>query len=456
MTIFSYCFLSCVIFSSDGSGSATHARRIDDYLAKIYSEESIVANPVVEDLSFLRRANLDLVGRIPTLEEIEAYKANPDREKLVDRLIDSDEFDQFTSEAWTTWLIGYSNAFQTDRETFRIWLSDQLKNDSSFKTIVSQILTAEGSTAINGPTNFLARHFEQPTTAVCRSFLGVRLECAQCHDHPFDQWTQNDYEAMKSFFQPLLRRNENGVAAIFDDNRRRSEGPKPVFLTGSKPRTQRYRQELALYLTNCKPFARNFANRVWYYLMGRGIVDPPDDFNQENQPVDRDLLELLTQIARDSDFDIKEMFRIVCKTQAYQRAVANAENSQSSIRLFAAKTIKPVLPVQYLNSLLVGLERDLPFSERRQLLRRLINLQDLNEDYQRLWEYRESIQQLMNKITFEFQGSIKDNQKTNTSNMFLRLLTRQPTVKELKFCEGQKAADIMFALALSNEFFFNH
>ena len=435
--------------------SAGRARAIDARLAQQYQSLGIEPAGKTEDSVFVRRLYLDLAGRIPSLEEANSFSENPDRAQLIDQLLQSQEFSKFISEAWTTWLVGYTNAFQTDRETFRVWLEDQIHRDVSFKEIVNKILSAEGSTAINGSTNFMARHFQDPVPAVCRSFLGVRIECAQCHDHPFDRWTQDDYVQLKRFFEPMDRREENGVVTISDRLGREAMSERPRFLTGAVPRTGRYRQELALYLTNCKPFARNFANRSWYFLLGQGIVDPPDDFNQENQAADKELLEQIAGFARESDFDIREMFRTICLTDAYQRQTVQ-ENSKQGLDLFAARKIKPLLPVQYLDSLSVALDRDADEVFRRTLIRSMVNVRDLNEDYQRLWDYRESVQQLMRNMTFQFRGQVGKLKDVTATDLFQRFLNRDPTSEEIEFCENAPLEDVMFALALGNEFCFNH
>ena len=236
-------------------------------------------------------------------------------------------------------------------------------------------------------------------------------------------------------------------------NNQFNEGPR--FLTGAVPRTGRFRQELALYLTNCKPFARNFANRCWYFLLGKGIVDPPDDFNQENPAADKQLLENLAQFARDTDFSIRQMFRAICLTQAYQRQTASSANEQA-LKLFAARTVKPLLPVQYIDSLFIAVGRETDQVLRRKLEQRLVNVRDLNEDYQRLWEYRESVQQLMRNMTFQFRSHSAALKHCNQTDLFERFLNRKMTDEERKICAQAKKEELMFALALGNEFCFNH
>ncbi len=454
MTIFNCFILSSVALFPGVEGTQNRSLEIDRFLKRVHQEQRVEPSSIVDDLVFLRRVSLDLIGRIPTLTEVKAFQANPDRDALVDALVDSPEFNAFISEAWTTWLIGYIDVYETDRETFRLWLWDQLENDVSFQAIVTNILTAEGSVAINGPTNFLARHFEDPLTAVCRSFLGVRLECAQCHDHPFDRWTQDDYQAMKRFFEPMQLRSNNGVVTISEDRRGTDESPR--FLTGSKPRTERYRQELALYLTNCRPFARNFANRCWYFLMGKGIVDPPDDFNHENQAMDAKLLEYLAQTAHETEFSMKTMFRIICKTAAYQRTVIDGREQDGSLRYFAARSVKPLLPMQFVNSVAIGLNQDHSKVQRQTMIRKIVGSGNLHEDFQRTWEYRESIQQMLNVMTIGMGHRNRVLPSLALDETYMRLLTRRPTQGERVLCREFTQSDVNFALILSNEFCFNH
>ncbi len=131
---------------------------IDSILARNYHANDIHPLETCQDSQFLRRASLDLIGRVPTLDEIRSFERNPDRHALVERLIESPQFDRFLSETWTAWLIGYSNGYETDREVFRIWLEEQIHNNTPFTAIVEQLITANGSVAIDGPSNYLVRH----------------------------------------------------------------------------------------------------------------------------------------------------------------------------------------------------------------------------------------------------------------------------------------------------------
>ncbi len=438
---------SILVAGGDGSKSIS---KIDGLLQDLHRRTRIQPSPTTSDLQFLRRVSLDLIGRIPTSDEIDAFQRNPNRAELVDSLLQSKRFDRFLSEVWTGWLLGYSNAFQTDRELFRSWLEDQIARGVSFRQIVASIIMATGSVAIDGPTNFLARHYQQPVVAVCRSFLGVRIECAQCHDHPFDRWTQQDYQQMARFFEPLRRGERSGAFTLYDRVPNTAGRRPPQFLTGATPKTGRYREELALYLTHCQPFARNYANRCWYHLLGQGIVDPPDDHNQENLPVDRALLDYLTQRSIELDFDIKPIFREICLTDAYQRV--SRSDAPQAIEVFAVRRIKPLLPEQFVDSLSVALNRPFDPPQRRQFILQLAGGPSaLDEDFQRTWDYRETVPMLLRKMNLEIQ----ERKVESLEDIYLRFLTRRPTPREVAICRKQAGGDVIFALAFGNEFYFN-
>lgn len=436
--------------------STSHAERIDAILQERFASENISPLPICDDLTFLRRASLDLRGRIPSEQEVHEFESDPDRAAAIDSMLDSEEFNRFLSESWTAWLLGYSNAFKTDREMFRIWLEREIGSGTSFKQLAHRMIVANGSVATNGPANFLARHRYDPAVTVSRSFLGVRLECAQCHDHPFDRWTQDDFLRMNRFFSTMRLNERNGTVFLSDENGNDQGENRPRFLTGSVPTTNRYREELALYVTNCKPFARTFANRAWYHLMGRGIVDPPDDHNQENPPSDSNLFQAVTEIAVAEDFKIKPLFRAICLSQAYQRESASRID-RKSIQLFAARQIKPLLPEQYVDSLLIATGQTPSPRQRREMIQRVIGRQNLDEDFQRTWDYRETVQQLMEKISVDIgrQTTAATRQRT-TGELYLQILTRRPTEREKEICRDRSKSDVAFALLFGNEFFFNH
>jgi hypothetical protein len=424
---------------------------VDEILTRAWAEQDIEPAAVCSDDEFLRRATLDLIGRIPTVDELHAFRAAPDRAAKIDELLASSDFSRFQSELWTSVLVGYSDQFQSSREVLRDWLEARLADRMPYDRLARSLISAEGDSAFNGPVNFLLRHPDEPVVKVSRVFLGVRLDCARCHDHPFDRWTQSDFESMSRFFSATNRRQisqgnirlENVIRNVGEDNR-------PRFLTGARPRTTRWRDEFALFATRSRPFARAFVNRVWYQLFGRGIVDPVDDFSQVNKPASRELLEYLADEAVRSRYDIRAMMRLICNSQAWQLSSLNPNGDSDREALFAVRTIRPLIPEQFVDSVGVALNRDLPSSERREFIESA-TADSLAEDFGSTWEYRETVQQLMSRLAGR-TGAVTGS----TQELFERILSRQPTSRERILCRDRPASDIVFALIHSSEFRFNH
>ncbi len=261
---------------------------IDSILATEHAQRSLEPAPLCSDEVFLRRVTLDLAGRIPTLEEIRDFQSHPSRSETIERLLNSDEFSSSWAETWTSMLVGYTPEFETGRRSLHSWLERSLRESIGYDQIAYRLISAKGQVALDGETAFLLRHREEPAVRVSRVFLGVRLDCARCHDHPFDRWTQRDFENVSKFFQGMEVRevaNENfELRDRTDSTKGVRDEELPKFFTSAVPRTALWRDEFALMVTSCKPFARTYANRIWYQLMGRGIVATPDDFNPENAP----------------------------------------------------------------------------------------------------------------------------------------------------------------------------
>lgn len=425
-------------------------RNIDEILAEHHAGQGIEPAPVCDDLTFFRRITLDLAGRIPNVDEIAAFERNPDRSEAIDQLIRRPDFARHWSDLWTAMLNGYSNAFKTDREALRIWLEKSFSENRPYDRIVSDLVTATGSALENGAVNFVARYPEEASVKVSRLFLGVRLDCARCHDHPFDRWNEQDFNRMARFFDSVERRQSgNGPVSIL--NRVAGEGSaKPAFLTGSEPRTSQWRDELALFMTHTNAFAKNFANRLWYQLLGRGIVHPPDDFNEKNLPTVPALLDALAERAREIDWDIRKLVFEICDSDAYRRS-SEFEGTlpKGALESFAVRPIKPLTPEQWYDSLATVFRNQLPMA-RAEFLRRTIGPR-LDEDFSETWIYRETVQQQMQQLALDFSAPAGD-----LETVYLKILGRRPAESDRAICEGHSLGDVSFALINSNEFFFNH
>jgi len=432
------------------SSASTQQPGIDAILAERWEEAGIKPAPLVDDAEFLRRVSLDLAGRIPSVRELEAFLKKPDRAAKIDELLASPEFPRFWGEVWTAWLNGYSAAFDSNREGLRFWLEKQLKAGAPWDRIASELVSASGVSNVDGPVNFILHNSVDPVIKVSRAFLGIRLDCAKCHDHPFDRWTQKDFEDMARFFAPLRREDLAGSSRV-SDSPERAGGAKPRFLTGSQPVTTRWREELGFFITESRPFGRAFANRLWYHFMGRGIVDPPDDFNQKNKPSVPKLMDFLAAEAATRSWNLKSMIRLICLSDAYRRSSAGAPRDPKAEAVFARRVLKPLMPEQVLDSLATALD-SAPLRERRAVYLRALLGRSFGEDFSLTWRHRETVQDLMAKLTLDLPAPAA----STTEDLYLRMLSRRPTAREREVLKGRAPAEIVFALAHSNEFYFGH
>lgn len=425
--------------------------QIDTHLGAAQRHAGVQPAPLCDDETFLRRVTLDLAGRIPTRAELTAFRRQPNRTAKIDQLLAGDEFPRFWSQVWTSALVGYATErFEASREPLRIWLEEQLRANTPYDKIARELIAAEGESAFDGPVNFLVRHREQPAVKVSRIFLGVRLDCARCHDHPFDRWTREDFDRFTRFFDGVEYREVSGRnIRVLEAPREASEEDRPRFLSGAKPRTSRWRDELALFVTTCKPFARNYANRVWYQLLGRGVVEPPDDFSA-NEPSSPELMKHLTELARETKFDTRAMIRAICNSQAYQRQSGRGEESFNSHSLFASFTPKPLTIEQQIHSLRIAFDLSPTALQIQENIRNAVE-ESLDADFSETWAYRDNVQDEMSRLVRELprlEGDFED--------WYERILSRSPTMRERKLCEGRPQSQVIFALTHSNEFRFNH
>jgi hypothetical protein len=403
----------------------------------------------VGDAEFLRRLSLDLIGRVPSVAELEAFQKKPDRAAKIDELLAGPDFPRFWSEVWTAWLNGYSASFDSNRDALRFWLEKEIRERTPWDRIATRLVAASGISNVDGSVNFILHNSVDPAIKVSRAFLGIRLDCAKCHDHPFDRWTQKDFEEMTRFFALLRTEQRPGSVRVFDSTDRPG-GKAPRFLTGSQPVTSRWREELGFFITESRPFARAFANRLWYHFMGRGIVDPPDDFNAKNKPSVPKLLDLLAAEASRREWDLRSMIRLICLSDAYRRSSAGFPRDAKAEALFARRVLKALTPEQVIDSLATALEAKELREKRGVFLRALLG-RSFGEDFSQTWRHRETVQDLMAKLTLDLKAP-----SATVEELYLRMLSRRPSARERDLCKGREPAEIVFALAHSNEFYFGH
>ena len=310
-------------------------------------ELRVIPSELCTDEQFVRRVTIDLIGRLPTPDEYHSFLADTNADKrslLVDRLLQREEFGELWAAQWGEWLRILSDT-NPERGTamkagwnYYQWLREQLVNDVPWNEIAHKLLTGNGSNFRNPPSNYYTMlpqgkvNPEKLSEDTAQIFLGLRTQCAQCHNHPFDRWTIDDYYGFTSFFTGVRRKHGSEAREYYTFVDIDAEPAK--HLVDGRPMPHRFlggnladvankdpRKVLADWMTTTdnKLFRRNLANRIWAHFFGRGIVHPVDDVRISNPPSNEPLLEELgRRLAEDYAFDPKKLVRDICTSRTYQ------------------------------------------------------------------------------------------------------------------------------------------
>ncbi|MBI1247787.1 DUF1549 domain-containing protein [bacterium] len=353
------------------------AARIDALIQQRLDTENVQAAPLASDGEFIRRAYLDLVGNIPTVAQTRAYLEDnaPDkRQRLIAQLLKSPAHPTHLANTWRTLILEPTDdPLQLRNEAgMQRWLRGKFAQNLRYDRLVEEFLTATQGN--NGPGYFYAAQQLKPELLAgetSRIFLGLQLECAQCHDHPFDRWKQHDFWGLAAFFAQLERPGDDNVGLarfdIVDRNQGEvtlpeSEEIVPPAFPGS---TANYaslggtrRQQLAIWVVSRdNPFMpRRAVNWAWAHMMGRGIVHPADDMSPQNAPSHPELLDELTEYFIHSGFDLRLLLETIAITDTYARSSQAVADSEAPAKLFARMAVKSLTPEQLYDAMLkVGL-----------------------------------------------------------------------------------------------------
>jgi hypothetical protein len=348
---------------------------IDRLISRELSKIGVKPAPRTTDEQFLRRVTVDLVGRLPTPAELDAFvkEKRPDkRAKVVDRLLASDDYARHWARYWREVFASRltDNLVRVFANHFERWLTEQLKADKSWAEITRDMLTASGEmkfaeTDKNGPAFFLlsrrgADAAVERAAEASRVFLGIQIQCAQCHDHPFDVWKRDQFHQLAAYFGKLRDRpifeNKRIVGASLvsppfgdyrlpdKDDPKKSTAVTPRFLDGQKPAgfrltDQDRRKSLADAITSRDNpwFAAAFVNRMWGELMGQAFVRPIDDLGPQKEVMMPPVLTRVAGAFRGSDYNIKDLLRAITTSEAYQRQIRPGESKDEHL-LFAASS----------------------------------------------------------------------------------------------------------------------
>jgi len=489
--------------------AAELAGLIDQQIEARLSKEGVPAAALADDAEFVRRIYLDLHGAVPSLEQVKRFLADPQpdkRARLIDSLLADARYGQYLADIWQGYLMSPLGDDPTKRsERFRDWLAGQF-NTRPWNEIATELIAGTGKMEDNPAVTYLIegrlpRAVPDLTDLTTRYFLGVRLNCAQCHDHPFVKWKQEEFWGMAAFFtqiQTPKRAKQVYEKGVVDDptltlaNLKDAGVPDgfiqraPTFLGGKElspaTGTTTNRAALAQWMTTPENhwFARATVNRTWWRLMGRGIVKPVDDMNEANEPSHPQLLELLARKFADSGFDLKFLTRAIVLSRAYQRTSQPGAAADQQATLFGRMSIKVLSAGQLYDSLetisgpavkVTGI--DVKQGARWEFTQFFGDSGDPDPT-----AYRRGIPHLLRQMNSgQFTGRSFDGLVTRlsspadrpvdeiVSDLFLTILSRRPTGDEIRKAKayvnetGSAAGglrELAWVLAMTSEFSLNH
>lgn len=353
---------------------------IDELVGAKLHKLRILPSEVCSDEEYLRRATVDITGKLPTEEEYQEFIADTSddkRAKLVDRLLERKEFSEIWAMRWAELLMIKSTNTVSQKSAFLYysWLTEQISNDVPLDQMVREILTASGGTFSSPATNYYEIERDTLKTAenVAQVFMGLRTQCAQCHNHPFDRWTMDDYYGFAAFFSQIGRKNTEDYRERIIYDRRSGDVRhlvdnrvmEPKFLGGVVPdmKGRDRREVLAEWLTAPENpyFASSVANRVWASFFGVGIVDPVDDVRVSNPASNPELYETLGNKLIEYNYDFKKLVRDICASTAYQRKTLPNDSNRSDTKNFAYAQVRRIPAEQLLDCISAATNHDEKF-----------------------------------------------------------------------------------------------
>jgi Protein of unknown function (DUF1549)/Protein of unknown function (DUF1553) len=497
----------------DSSNRSNLSKVIDQHILQRLQAEKVAPSPLADDAEFVRRVHLDLIGKIPTRERTVAFLNDADpqkRAKLIEELLASSDFGKHQADIWQVLLLPRnSDNRAVQRDPMIKWLEESFNSNKPWDKCVQEILTATGTQDKNGAVTYYLSNgtVDKLTDSTARLFLGVQLQCAQCHNHPFTDWKQTDYWHMAAFFmrvqvdqvRPAAAANNTATPGVVEvDRPRRGRNALPVsakilppkYLQGAEAKIESakpLRPVLADWMTSpSNPyFSKAMVNRTWAQMFGRGLVNAVDDMHDGNPATHPELLTELAKQFSANGFDLKDLFRSICNSQAYQRtSKPSGNNAEANAALYSRMAMRVLSPEQLYDSLAQVLGNPLagagprrqgmagrgaPATPRGAFIA-FFNIEDADPT-----EYQVGIPQvlrLMNSAQMNNDSALAKILKDPRGQpaeviqeLYLGVLSRKPTPTETeillahvkKQTEPKKGyADVLWALLNSSEFTLNH
>lgn len=486
---------------------------IDAELAAAWEREKVTPSGQANDAEFLRRIYLDVVGTVPSYDETKAFLADPDsgkRTKLIDKLLGDARYAEAQAAVWDTALFGRDPPGEDatrKRDGWVKFLREQFAKNTTYDALVRQILLAEGNSADQGAPLFLVQFRNKPedaTVAVTRLFLGMQLQCARCHDHPSEPWSQKDFYGMAAFFARLkvVEAGKSGAITKYTigeantgdvmftgpakDSRpgQKGEPIKAKYFMGAElqepalpkdykepkaesgkpmPKPQFSRKEkLAAWVTSAENpyFAKAAVNRIWAQFMGKGFVDPVDDFAPSSKPSHPALLDAMTEQFKARGFDMKWLIREIVSSRAYGLSSSGA-STEANPQWYERARVRPLSAEELLKSvrLATGADRAEKAGAKISITTDYF-IRHFGEPTNGRGVFQGSIDEHMflnnggdlNRLVSVIKGNLADELSTSSDSMdkkvekmFLSILSRPPSEAETKqfvaFIEVNDAKD---------------
>ena len=327
---------------------------VDRFVLEKLQQMQITPSDLADDTEFLRRAYLDLLGILPEPSETARFLADTSSEKrnrLIDELLDRPEYAEFWSLRWGDLLrVNNKQVSTVGVHKFRHWILSSIRDNKPYDQFVRELLTAAGSTMDNPPANYFrtAADTNDCTETTAQVFLGIRIQCAKCHNHPFERWTQDNYYGIGAFFNRVQRKKTDRTDELVVWVQRTGEITQPrtnqqmqpwLPLKGTaevQPEDDRREALMNWLISADNPFfAQAEVNRIWGYLMGRGIVEPVDDFRASNPPSNGPLLDALAADFIRSGFDRKHIIRTILQSRTYQLSALKNDLNRNDEKYFS-------------------------------------------------------------------------------------------------------------------------
>ncbi len=335
---------------------------VDEHVDKQLTQLNLHPATVADDATFLRRAYLDIAGRLPTSEETRQFFRSPNRSGLVDTLLESKEYAYLFALHWSDLLradreaLGHNDAYKYYR-----WIHQAVSQNLPLDQFVRELITANGPLQTNPAGHFHRINKKPGDTAsmAAQVFLGLRITCAECHQHPYDRWSQQDYHGFRAYFASVstktLQANQLAILANRPSTAKhpRTGATIPAHPLGEalpeKPTTGDLRPDLAQWMTSSENpwFAKNMTNRIWAKLMGRGLVEPVDDLRSTNPASHPELLNTLAQYLIENKYDAKALIRLITNSRTYQQASSTSPANELDEKNFSRSLFRR-LPAEVL------------------------------------------------------------------------------------------------------------